>query len=69
MNKRHYTHCNIQLRVETVDALKIWNAEKPTIRQDKKFLRLLVLDIFGTKLLMSSSMGRLDARKIRFARG
>lgn len=69
MNKRHYTHCNIELKVEAVDALKNWNVKKPTIALDQKFLRLLLLDIFKAKVLQESSLKNLDAGKLRFARG
>lgn len=66
---RHYTHCDIQLKVETIDALKNWNIHKPSIAQDQKFLRLLLLDMFTTNVLRNSSLKNLDAGKIRFARG
>lgn len=66
---RHYTHCDIQLKVETIDALKNWNIQKPSITQDQKFLRILLLDMFTTNVLRNSSMKNLDAGKIRFARG
>lgn len=71
LHKRHYTHCNITLRVETVDSLKKWNVDerKATILGDRQFLRLLLLNIFGTKLLVRSSMKNLCEDKNRFGRG
>lgn len=68
---RHYTHDGIKLKLITVDTLKKWNAKSPTIDHDKKFVRLLLLDIFGTKLLKAPTtrIATLHAGKIRFIRG
>lgn len=67
---RHYTHCGIKLKLIVVDALKRWNIRNPVIGYDVKFVRMLLLDIFGTKLLKNSTtINALDAEKIRFIRG
>lgn len=68
---RHYTHDGIKLKLITVDTLKKWNAKSPTIQHDKKFVRLLLLDIFGTKLLKAptTTIRTLQTGKIRFIRG
>lgn len=66
---RHYVHSNILLKVVSVDALKKWNAEKNMLQHDKRFIRMMLLDVFGTKLLKSSSLAELDANKIRFIQG
>lgn len=66
---RHYTHCDIELTRVAVDTLNKWNRNKPGIVQDTKFLKLLLVDIFKTKLLRESNLTFLDDQKIRFARG
>lgn len=68
-NNRHYTHCDIELTRVTVDTLNKWNRSKPSIVQDTKFLKLLLVDIFKTKLLKESNLTNLDDQKIRFIRG
>lgn len=68
-NGRNYIHCDIVMRVVALDKLKMWNNNNRTIDYDEKFLRLLLLDVFGMKVLKVSSLEDLDAGKIRFARG
>lgn len=68
---RYYTHCDVRMRVETVDTLKKWNIHRTTLDDDKRFLRLLLLEIFTSHVLNESSaesLEALDTAKIRLAR-
>lgn len=64
---RLYTHGAITLHLAVVDKLKLWNRIRNTIQDDKKFLELLLVDVFGTKMLKLDS--ELETNKIRFIRG
>lgn len=67
MNRR-YLHCDIRLQLAVVDSLKKWNKHS-TVHYDTKFLKLLLVDTFGTKALKQSKLDTLDAAKMRFVRG
>lgn len=66
---RQYVHANIKLRLVTVDLLKGWNQNDSSVERDIKFIKWLLVDIFGCKILRVSDLHRLDAEKIRFIRG
>lgn len=68
-NDRHYIQSNIKLKVVTVDTLKKWNVERPTVLHDVKFLKLLLLDVFTIKGLRSSNSHTLNEGKTRFVQG
>lgn len=68
-HNRYYLHSNIELELAVVDTLKKWNKKHETIYHDDKFVRLLLVNIFKSKLLAMSSLNTLDRCKIRFIRG
>lgn len=68
-NDRQYLHCNIRLRLPIIDTLKRWNKKHATVHHDNKFVKLLLVDVFGAKSLKLSSLSSLDPNKIRFIRG
>lgn len=46
----------------------MWNKTN-TIGEDEKFVRMLLLDLFGVKHLRESSLKTLSTEKIRFVQG
>lgn len=46
----------------------MWNRTNK-IGDDEKFVRMLLLDLFGVKHLRESSLKTLSTEKIRFVRG
>lgn len=71
---RQYNHCGISLNGSVVATLKEWNVNKG-ILYDAKFVRVLLVNVFTTKVLAQSSLSEsltyesLDPDKIRFIRG
>lgn len=57
------------MRLVTVDTLKNWNKNSPTVIHDTKFIKWLLIEIFGAKIVRVATLGTLDAEKIRFIRG
>lgn len=68
-NDRQYLFANIRLRLAVVDKLKQWNKNRPTLHHDDKFVKVLLIDIFGVAILEKSSFSALDSDKIKFIRG
>lgn len=68
-NERHYVHANITLRLVTVDTLKNWNKHNSSVVHDTKFIKWLLIEIFGSKILRAETLNTLDAEKLRFIRG
>lgn len=66
---RNYVHCQITLSVVVVDKLKEWNISRSTILRDKKFVRLLLINVIGSLVLKESTAESLDVEKLRFIRG
>lgn len=68
-NNRQYLFGGIRLRLAVVDKLKQWNNNRGTLHHDDKFVKVLLVDIFGVEILQSSTFSSLDSDKIRFIRG
>lgn len=80
---RHYKlqHCDVTLKRQTLEDLKDWNVAYPTILYDSKYVKKLLMDVFGLKCLVKSSVGgnmarnanvqheALDKIKLKFVRG
>lgn len=72
--------CNVELKSATVDTLKYWD-NRYDILMDSKYVKTLLLDVFGEDCLAKSSAGGnwarnvaikhdpLDAIKLGFVRG
>lgn len=56
MGNRFYNKDQIIIRKPSLDKLKEWNATKPEIGFDYRFINLLLLDCFGVKMLKKSSV-------------
>lgn len=54
--------CNVELRAVTVDTLKGWDQRYPDILMDRKYVKTLMLDVFGKDCLAKSSAGGQQAR-------
>lgn len=73
--------CNVELKAATVNTLKFWDQRYPDILMDSKYVKTLILDVFGKDCLAKSSVGghwarnapvkhdALNAIKLEFARG
>lgn len=69
------------IRRDTLQTLKFWNERYPSIIFDGKFLKMLVVDVFGIECLAASSVfgGRvwnsqsqhvaLEKAKLKFSQG
>lgn len=69
-NARCYCQNNIRIELGVVNILKSWNEKKNTIRYDDKFVKLLLVTIFTTRLLkLASDHSDLDQAKLRFIHG
>lgn len=69
LNNRECTHGGVKLRLPVVDKLKQWNKKEASIHHDKKFIKILMVDVFSSALLAESTIDSLDVEKLRFIRG
>lgn len=53
------------LKSNTVEALKIWDMQYPTIIYDRKYLKELAKDVFGLECLAKSSVGGTPSRNVK----
>lgn len=63
---RLYFDVDIRLRKITVETLKKWNATYPEPGRDGAFVKFLLIDVFGIRVLKKSA--ELQANKIDFVR-
>lgn len=74
-------NCEVMLKSNTIEVLKMWDMQYPTIIYDRKYLKELAKDVFGLECLAKSSVGGTPSRngkkqhaplnptKLKFMRG
>jgi hypothetical protein len=58
---RLYTNAGVEIKGVTIETLKMWNKKKMEAHFDRKFVFLLLLDVFGIEVLKISSVHGLKA--------
>lgn len=52
---RFYEHCEIRLRNKSISCMQNWNKDKNNVKQDRRFIQLLLMDVFSITILKKSS--------------